>query len=149
MHDDLILRVLQVLASSPDSAEDEVVAALVADGVGRVRAEKLAALVPLAFGRVLIAHMASVSFSTHALVGHPSGERVDLRSEPLFLRALEIATRLFHEGPRHLFQPAATMSAELQAVNNALNSGVKDLSGSTFADPILMRLTAKEWRDDG
>ena len=89
-----------------------------------------------------------MSFSTHALVGHPNGERIDLRREAIFVRALEMATTMVHDGPRHLFAPAATLSAELQAVNNALNAGVKDLAGATFSEPIFLRLTAADWRDD-
>lgn len=149
MYDHLILRVLQILAASPDAAEDGVVASLVAEGVGRVRAEKLAALVPLAFGRALIAHMADVKFSMFAVVGHPNGERISLGLESMFTRAVEIATIMVHDGPRHLFEPAAVMSAEVQAINLALRSGVKEFKGAHLSDPVFMRLSARDWRDDG
>ena len=148
-HDQHILHAAKVIANSNHVHEADMAAALVTDGFTPTTAEKLVALVPLAFGRIAIGHMFRVEFPTHVVVGHPDGVRVDLCDEPIFRRALAIAATMIHNGPRELFEPARDMSAEMVLINRALAAGQKDLNGSVFAEPIIMNLTVEEWRLPG
>ena len=145
-HQELVRRTLEVYASSAYESEDEVVGGLCSAGVARLMAERLVALVPLAFGRVLVSHMEKVEFSTSAILTARDGSSrsCDLRTDRIFLSALEIATAMYHEGPRHLFQAAASASAEVAAVNQLLDSG-GTLAGGRFTEPRFLRLSFEEW----
>jgi hypothetical protein len=143
-----IKRCLEVFSRDKRS-EDDIVQDLIVSGVSAVEAEKLVALVPLAFGRILIAHMGSANFSQSAILETARGlpRPVDLRREPIFMRALKLAGTMFHEGPRELFAPTATSSAEVDCVNKLLHGGsrIEDL---VFTEPRFLRLTYEQWVED-
>ena len=143
---ELVIRTLAAYASSAWESEDDIVRDLCSAGVARLLAERLVALVPLAFGRVLISHMEEVHFPTSAVLTTRDGslKSCDLGTERIFVSALEIATAMFHEGPRHLFQGAASASAEVAVVNQLLNSG-GTLAGVRFMEPRFLRLSFEEW----
>jgi hypothetical protein len=146
-YDESIHRTLEAYRKVTVTSEDDVVASLVAVGMSRLQAEKLVALVPLAFGRVLISHMEELEFATDAVLQAADGSSrsVDLRNEPIFARALEMAAEMYHRGANELFGPAAISSGELLAVNKALNSGAT-LAGAKFSEPRFLRVTFEEWR---
>ena len=125
--------------------EDEIALRLRDDGIAQLAAEKLLVLIPLAFGRILISHIAPVQQS-HDFRVLRNGEPVtlQLRDEPFFAEALKVAAEMYHSGPRGLFEPAALMSAELGAVNKALDAG-EDINGATLAPPTLHRLDFDAW----
>lgn len=145
-HQELVLRTLEAYANTAPGSEDDIVNRLCSSGVPRVVAERLIALVPLAFGRVLISHMAKVEFPTTVVLEARDGSQrsCDLSKDRLFASALEIAVVMYHDGPRHLFQAAAIASAELSAVNQALNAGSK-LEGARFREPSFRRLLFEDW----
>jgi len=145
-HHELVTRTLEAYAGSAYESEEEIVGGLCSAGVARLVAERLVALVPLAFGRVLVSHMEKLEFSTSAILTARDGspQSCDLRTDGLFLSALEIATAMYHEGPRHLFQAAASASAEVAAVNQLLNSG-GTLAGVRFKEPRFLRLSFEDW----
>lgn len=146
---DAVYRTLEACASLKEPTEDGVVASLVSQGMSPVTAEKLAVLVPLAFGRALISHIATIAFPVRAILMSKDGaEKVcDLRSEPIFLAALDIATEMCHKGRRDLFEPAALFSAEFSCANQALRAG-SSLEGGVFAEPRFLRLTYEDWIQD-
>ena len=141
-----IQRALSALAGAASSTDEAVVKDLEYQGVSHAQAEKLVALVPLAFGRVLLGHLGLTGGSDVFCLPTGTGDYVErsLREEPIFLRAVELAAQMAHEGPRDLFQGAATWSAEFHAANKALSAG-KDLSFGTLSVPCFLRLTAAEW----
>ena len=145
-HEELVTRTLVAYANPANESEDDVVNDLCSIGVARLLAERLIVLVPLAFGRVLIAHMEEVHFEMSAVLTALDGtsKSCDLRTDGLFVTALEIATAMFHEGPRHLFQAAATVSAEVAVVNKMLHAGAP-LAGARFMEPRFLRLSFEEW----
>jgi hypothetical protein len=141
-----IQRALSALASDSSSSDESVVRDLESQGVSHARAEKLVALVPLAFGRVLLGHLGQRDDSDVFCLPNGRGDYVErsLRKEPIFLRALELAAKMAHEGPRDLFEAAATWSAEFHAAHKALLAG-KNLALGTLSAPCFLRLTAAEW----
>lgn len=147
---DAVYRTLEAYASISEPTEDRVVADLVDQGIPPLTAEKLAVLVPLAFGRILIAHITTIDFPVGAILRSRNGtEKVcDLRKEPIFLAALESATKLYDNGPRDLFEPAASFSAEVTCANDALHAN-SSLEGGIFAEPRFLRLTYEDWIQEG
>jgi hypothetical protein len=75
--------------------------------------------------------------------GHTKVVR-SLKDEPVFMAAVKLAMEMMHTGPRSLFEPAATWSAELKAVNAALRAG-HPLTGAQLEPPVLGRLEAPRW----
>ena len=141
----LVLAALEVIADPRNLREDDFVTALTERGIDLQPATRLAFLVPLAFGRVLISHLAQLELSTEFLIKESTTETVrPLQGEPLFIEALRIATRMYHSGPRDLFEPAALMSAEVGAVNKVLNSGAT-LDGGSLARPIFWGTEGVGW----
>lgn len=51
---------------------------------------------------------------------------------------------MFHDGPRELFQAAATLSAELGSVNAALQAG-HDLTGGRLRKPVFWGVDVATW----
>jgi len=71
----------------------------------------------------------------------------DLRKEPLFLEALRIATTMIHSGPRELFQPAATYSAEFNASKSSPECW--KISGRMqIASPVFTDFEDASWLED-
>jgi hypothetical protein len=129
------------------SSEDDVIATLTAEGVSPIIAEKLSILLPLAFGRVLLSHLKPPpEFSMNALLLSRDGtwRPYDLAGDEIFKVAVEAATAMYHEGPRTLFEPTATFSAEVDAVNKALEAGA-DLQGVQLSQTMILRPSFEDW----
>lgn len=101
-------------------------------------ASRAVAFVPLAFGRVLLRSL-GVTFDDAALI-ETNGQRreVQLSSEPVFAEATRLAEDAFTQGTlsKELFTAVAMRSAEVAAVNAALNAGHPAQSLVT-APPVL------------
>jgi hypothetical protein len=141
----LVRAALEVIADPMNRDEEDMIEELVSRGIDHRTANRLIALVPLAFGRVLITHIARVGFSADFVA--KTGERESVRplkEEPIYVEARLVATAMFHEGPRKLFEPAATFSAELNAVNQALAHG-DTLEGATLRPPVLTGFSEAGW----
>ncbi len=142
---ELVHAALEVIADPETQDEADMIHALVGRGVDPRSANRLVALVPLAFGRVLISHIAKLDLSTEFIVKNGDQETVrSLNDEPLFLEALRVAMATFHSGPRDLFEPAATFSAEFNAVNRALNEEVS-LDGGSLERPVFSDFAGAGW----
>lgn len=112
--------------------DGELVNHLCNEGFGLEESERLVAFLPIAFARVVIAHLAKVSFTADYRVKETN--RVYLLSdEPIFVEAIKLATESYHNGliAREAFTALASRSPELDAVNKALNDGA-DINGATF-----------------
>ena len=144
-----ILTALEAIRDAPTASEQEVIALLESRGFSHSRAAKLATLVPLAFGRVLIAHVRTVGMSDEFALGDgPNRVERPLNREPLFVEAIRMAAHLVHHGPRELFEPAARLSPEFWAFNDALHANA-DLEGATLLPPEIHALGPDEWDADG
>lgn len=94
---------------------------------------------PEAFGLVLIAHIEpSLELPTTFLARGHGGEWIELALavDPLFAQCLQLASVVFHNGPRELFERLALASSVHAAVNDALNHGVSLKNGRLH--PIRM-----------
>ncbi len=124
-----------------DDAVEHRVAALVLD---QMLARRLIDWLPEAFGMVLVSHMAKVilpeTFSAKDKYGN--WVQFDLKVEPLFQSATQLAVRIFHDGPRSTFSNIVRRSALLGAANSALNNG-QSLDGARLAGPALIGIPAE------
>ena len=144
-NEQLILTALEVIADSANESEGDMLSALSKRDVEDATAQTLVTLVPLAFGRVLIAHIANIEMSSEfdVMVDGSVVTRT-LNSEPIFVEALRLAAAMYHSGPQELFEPAATFSAELGAVNKALSAG-EDLNRASLRRPVFWGFDATGW----
>lgn len=143
---------LEAYANAAFESEDAIVDGLCSAGVERLESERLVALVPLAFGRALISHMGEFDFPKSAILTAQDGslKLCDLAADALYRCAVEEAASMFHQGPRHLFQPAASASAEVQVLSQFLDSKADaDLAGIRFIEPQFLRVTYEEWTRSG
>lgn len=129
-------------AESPDDEHLEFrVATLVQDPM---LAKRLISWLPEAFGIVLITHIDSVilpkTFSAKSKRG--KWVEIDLGAEPIFRSAVQLATHMYHNGPRSVFSNIATRSAMVDAVNRALNE-VRSIQGATLSGPALVGIPAE------
>ncbi|HEY6020953.1 MAG TPA: hypothetical protein VIY48_13940 [Candidatus Paceibacterota bacterium] len=97
----------------------------------------MVAFLPIAFGRVVIAHIGKINFTTRYRI-QETGHSCSFSEEPIFIEAIKIATESYHTGlvPRELFSAVALRSAELDAVNKALNNG-DVIDGASFNDVVF------------
>lgn len=120
---------------------DTQVGALVADPM---EARRLIDWIPEAFGLVLIAHLGKPVMPTRFCARNAKG--VDLlfpfSCEPIFVAALPLAQKIFHGGPRFIFQNVSFRSATLDAANKMLNAGIS-LDGAVISCPVLLGIPAE------
>jgi len=119
-------------------AEDQVVEKLVAEGVPRSLAERVAAFIPLACGRALLAGT-GVALADTYLVSR-NGEMVErpLAGEEVYRRVYADAVN--GRIPKPIFNVCAMRSSELDAVNQALNAGAA-IENLVAGPPVLLRIT--------
>lgn len=132
MSRDEILQVVQHFLEATDMEDGDLVDALVEKGQSKEFAEHAVAFLPIAFGRVVIVHIAQVTFTTDYQVKETK-QTHSLSNEPIFVKALKLATDSYHMRlvPRKVFSAIAMRSPELLAVNKALNEGA-DINGASF-----------------
>ncbi|MBI5536840.1 MAG: hypothetical protein HY898_29230 [Deltaproteobacteria bacterium] len=123
-----VSQALATMAQWSTTNEDRMRAALVARGASASHAEKLVCLVPLAFGRPILARL-GVSYSDTAVVIRRGDQEstISLLDEPIYVEALRLAQSCGQCGgvDPTLFRQISVLSAEIDAVNNALSAGVK------------------------
>jgi hypothetical protein len=125
-----------IFCRAENSDEAELISKLVQGGLGEDEAERVVAFLPIAFGRVVISQVGEVRFS-RTYMTEDTGREFELDAEPIYCLALEVAKESYASGilGRERFSEIATRSAELQAVNKALNAGVKVDGSETH--PVL------------
>jgi len=132
------------------SSEDIAVEALAKLGYRHAAAEKAVALVPLAFGRLLLAHAEHIDVTVQPHVSLMTGNgKWTLRyltDDELFSLATQVALAMIHnENHSHAFERIARWSPEVQAVLSHLDSGSRFEGTSETA---LVRLKDEDWYAD-
>ena len=135
------------VASSSSSLEERE-ASVVALVGGRELARRALDWLPEAFGFVLVTHMnlgvvLPKVFMAKTVAG--CWVEIPLAKDPVFCSSLELASIMFHNGPREVFTALATSSFAVDVVNKALNAG-ESLAGATI-QPLRMHGLAAEAYD--
>ncbi len=132
-----LLQISQYFAAAAGKDDGDLINMLMEAGHPREFAERLVAFLPIAFGRVVIAHIGEMDLSDEYLVTE-TNSRHSLLNEPVYTSALAFATGAYQSGilSRDCFSAVATRSAELSAVNRALNKGA-DLHGASMGPVVL------------
>lgn len=144
---DTVARAIEMLAA--DNATDELLEVQLHALVGNeLDACRLRDCIPEAFGLVLAAHLCpTLKLPDYFQARDENGvwQHIPLNAEPVFVHALPIALRTFHDGPRARFQNIAEMSSVVDALKNALNAG-GSLDGCTLGGPQINGLSASLYR---
>ena len=144
LHEDVFTTVAAV-ETTKATTDQEIVDELIARGYDCLRAELLAAFVPLGLARAVIARLPSkpVLRLPDSVVVLDGDRRltVKLESVPEFQTARHIGEETYASGviPRDLFSLVVAFSVEFNLINQALHAG-KELGRLTFAPPVLIRL---------
>lgn len=117
---------LPLFYEAPEADDAQLFARLCATGLVPHTAERLVALVPLAFGRVLLAGL-PIALSPRALVQGDTPREIALAEEPLYAQAHWLAERAYRQGTltQPEFAALALRSAEVHVVNQALREGAQ------------------------
>lgn len=137
------IEVLARHASQSDRVEAEMLALVGDDALAR----RLIDWIPEAFGAVLIGHMKlgiSLPKTFTAKDSHGLWREFSFSAEPIFVKAVEAASVIYHEGPREVFVALAPSGSMVDAVNRALNAGA-DLSGASLAGPAMLGIPAETY----
>jgi hypothetical protein len=107
---------------------------------------RLLDIIPEAFGLVLISHMQEAVEVTLPTTFFAKGDNDDwveisMDREPIFFAAITKAQKIYHSGPRLIFQNNSSRSALLSAFSNAL-AAKTSLSGAELAGPAFAELSA-------
>jgi len=131
-----LIEISDVFVEAPDEDQDLIVQ-VIEKGFSKNEAERVVGFMPIAFGRAVIEQVSEVTFSEKYKVKENSKE-YSLNDEPIYCTALNLAKESYDKGviEQATFAAIATRSAELDAVNKALNEG-QDLTGAKFA-PVLL-----------
>jgi hypothetical protein len=148
-----VMRVIDVIVGRPDIRDDEVVALLVGEGVGRVDAELLIRFVPSALSYPVLKRLGVTSGFSFYIVRSVKGRVVHmpLANEHYFMAALAWAEGVFAQEPatRQInldqFHAVAGRSGEMECANKLLGShGPDGLRGATVGPAVLFGITADE-----
>lgn len=148
-----VMRVIDLIAARPDIADEEAIAELVREGVGKVDAELLIRFVPSALSFALLKLMGLAKFPSTYLVQNSAGQWVELplAAEHYFSAALgvglEVTTRGYTERiSKPVFQAVTLRSAEMDVINQYFEAGGarEGLVACTFSPPTLIGLTAEQ-----
>lgn len=148
-----VMRVVELLTGRPDMSDNEVEAALIAEGVGSVDARLLTLLIPCALAYPMLRQLGVTGFPGVYGVRTRRGRWVylPLTGEHYFTAALAWADELFALAPAdrpltaEAWNAVAGRSAEMDCVNNMLRDhGPEGLRGAVMSPPMLCGLTAEE-----
>jgi hypothetical protein len=135
-----IVRAAEVIAATWDSGEDGQLAALRRSGFDEGQARRLLALLPIAFSRPILEELGVVHFDPNVTVSGPDGTflNVKLMRQPEYVQGLKVARDHRSKGvmDHDVYKLIASSSADLNAVDNALNEGA-DVTGATTATSLL------------
>jgi hypothetical protein len=150
-----VLELCQIVVAEPGISEDGLVAALVARGHRTIDAEKLCLFVPSAFTWATMKRMGVKSFPSTYVVSDAAGNDVALpiSGEHIFTAAQFLANETLTHGwseelPRSTFEAVACRSAEMDALNQALDAKV-NLAEAKLRPSVIHRFTAEAARGSG
>lgn len=143
-----ILITMQTIHDCGESDHEEIVQALMSQGLSQLEAEVFHAFVPLAFGRVFIVEQVGITASDSVSIFHEdSGAYLSLqfKDEPVYLEAYKLAREMSLIGAASPEQLKSTISysAEVHAISQAVNAGTKveKLKGGTLHPSVLVHLS--------
>jgi hypothetical protein len=121
-----IADVLRVFCANPDCDQPDLYERLIDGGIDESIADRSLALVPIAFGRVLLQGM-NITFSEVATAFHPETgreRRFRLVDDWVFSEASKLAaqSKLYAMSPEE-FQAVAFRSAEVQVISQVMEAG--------------------------
>lgn len=135
-----IVLAAEVIAETWDAGEDAQIAALRRSGFDEGQARRLLAFLPIAFSRPILEELGVVDFDPDVTASGPDGAllRVKLMRQPEYVQGLKVARDHRHKGvmDHEVYKLIASGSADLDAVDNALNEGA-DVAGATIATSLL------------
>jgi len=127
---ELIKSTVRIFRANPHLDADEILQLIIDTGVERRLAIQLVALLPLAYGRVLLSDTGALFPGTYLCLGTPGKGRLD--ALPLWSEALTFA-----QNDAEPFFPIASRSPEVRAANRALRDG-KKLDSLVWAPPAFL-----------
>lgn len=134
-------RVLPMFVEHPRMSEDDFAELLGTRGVPAHDARLVVALVPLAFGRVMVARLQLDFAPTAVLSSRERGERrsIPLDYDPIFAEATRLAERARRRGTlsREQYMAIALRSPEIRTLNQALEAGANS-QDLVWSQPIIM-----------
>ncbi|MES1240930.1 MAG: hypothetical protein ABUT39_04865 [Acidobacteriota bacterium] len=134
---------IATVTAHPDWDDDKIEKELRLRGVGFALAQELVSFVPMAFGREVVAELGvtcSEDFRLHEM-SDDSEQDLPLADEMAFAWAKAIVDEYRTPELNPVFKRIASRSAELNAVNNALNAGMtEDQLRETRLAPSLVYL---------
>ncbi len=143
------IELCRIVVGEPGISEDGLVTALVALGYRMIDAEKLCLFVPSAFTWATMKRMGVKAFPSTYIVSDAAGNDVALpiASEHIFTAALFLAHETLTHGwsqelPRSTFEAVACRSAEMDALNQALDAKV-NLAEAKLRPSRISRFTAE------
>jgi hypothetical protein len=150
--DDALKMYVAIIQRAPQLTDDAIEKQLVNDGCEWSMAQCTVLFVPLAFGRVVVDRLgmkAADTYRHHDIADGTEGER-DLKMEIVFTWAKAMTSEYAGiTDYKEAFANIVARSAEVNAINNALNGGVtpESLRESKFAPTLvyLGRKSQKPW----
>ena len=129
-----------IIAETWDLGDEAQVTALEQGGFDEGQARRLVALLPMAFSRPILEELGISNFVSKVTVSKPDGTvlNAELTRQPEYVEGLKLARAhrskavMNHE----VYTLIASSSADLNAVDNALNAGA-DVAGATIAPSLL------------
>ena len=152
-HEDALQNVLYavgVFSEMKDATADEIISVFEKDVGNDIHANKLYSFVPMAFGFVLAKRMGIEKFPSEFYLLNRKDEKVSfpLGNEHYFTAALTLAYETLENGwseqlTRESYEAVIAHSAEMNAVNRALNAG-DDIKGGAFQPSTVHGVLAEK-----
>jgi hypothetical protein len=148
-----VMRVIDLIATCPRIADEDAVAAMVAEGIDEVDAELLIRFVPCGLSFALLKLMGISKFPSTYQVQNAAGQWVELplAAEHYFTTALGIGYVITTQGytervNKEVFQAVTQRSAELNAVNQYFYSGGtnEELADAKLGSPTFIGISAEQ-----
>lgn len=136
--DTAIRRAVPILAEHGSSDPSILPIWLIRAGLSREQAHDAVRFIPLAFAREILGGMGVVLSDSYIRYFAADGrsEEQELAEEEFYTEALKAVPILTSELGGDVFTKVATLSSELQAVNQALNAGVQ-AEGLIASQPLI------------
>ncbi|MCA9116669.1 MAG: hypothetical protein KDA79_16425 [Planctomycetaceae bacterium] len=99
---------------------------------------------PEAFGYVLISHSWEIGLpeTFSACSANGKWHEFELKCEPVFVESVQIATQIYHNGPREVYSKMAQRSALLNSMNNTMEAD-SPVEGGQLNGPALAGIPAE------
>ncbi len=137
MHE-TITTAVQILRKYPEAEDADIYERLLAAGINKHTAARLLEFLPLAYGRTMIGRSGARLCQTyHRMDEHGHLIERPLEAQPLWHEVVAYAHADTHRGiSRQEFLAIALRSAEVRALNKALNDGLK-ATDVVFTQPVF------------